>query len=85
MAQAKTETVRIAADTKRRLAQIAEDEGKPLTAVLSEAVDHYEREVFFRKANAAYLRGRLNREQRKEELRELALLDGPLMDGLEDS
>ncbi len=84
MAQTKTETVRIGADAKRRLDHLAKSEGKPLIAVLDEAIDHYHREMVFRRANAAYLRGRLDKDARKEEIKEHALLDGSLLDGLEE-
>ena len=85
MAQNKSETVRIGADAKRRLEEMARSEGRPLTTVLDEAIDHYHRETVFRRANAAYLRGQLDLKARKEESKELALLDGSLLDGLEES
>jgi len=64
---------------------IAQSEGRPLTTVLDEAINHYYREAVFRRANAAYLRERPDMKARKKESKEQALLDGSLMDGLEES
>ncbi len=85
MTKTKTEIIRITTDAKRHFDQIARSEGKPMIAVVDEAADYYRREVFFRRANAAYLQGRLDTEERRREKAEAELLDGSLMDGLEDA
>jgi hypothetical protein len=84
LARTVSELVRISPDSKRILDEIARDEGLPMISVLDAAIASYEREVLFRKANAAYLRGRLDPDQRREEMEEQKLLDNTLLDGLEE-
>ncbi|MGK2957460.1 MAG: hypothetical protein ACSLFB_03470 [Acidimicrobiales bacterium] len=47
-------TIRVNEQTRDRLAALAKSEGKPMTAVVDEALDALERRVFFDEFNARY-------------------------------
>ncbi len=79
-----TSTVRVPARTYDRLKSLARAEGKPMSVVLDEAVQNYEADRFFLEMDAAYRALRADPEAWQDELAERALLDGTLMDGLED-
>lgn len=78
-----TPNIRISSHAKATLRELARHEGKPMQAVLDEAIDHYQRERLLDEANAAYARLKCDPEAWKEELAERKLWDGTLSDGLE--
>lgn len=75
--------IRISPHSKATLRDLAKREGKPMQAVLDEAIDHYQREKFMDEANAAYARLQADPEAWKEELEERRAWDATLSDGLE--
>ena len=75
--------IRISPHSKATLRDLAKREGKPMQAVLDEAIDHYQREKFMDEANAAYARLQADPEAWKEELEERRAWDATLNDGLE--
>jgi predicted DNA-binding protein len=79
-----TSTIRVPARTYDRLKGLARAAGKPMSAVLEEAVERYEADRFFRDADAAYQRLRADPEAWKQELAERSLLEQTLQDGLEE-
>ena len=62
--------IRISPHAKATLRELAKREGKPMQAVLDEAVEHYRREKLLVAANAAYAQLRANRESWEQELAE---------------
>jgi len=79
-----TSTIRVPARTYDRLKGLARAAGKPMSAVLEEAVESYEADRFFRDADAAYQRLRADAEAWEQELAERSLLEQTLQDGLEE-
>ena len=75
--------IRISVHAKATLRELALHEGKPMQAVLDEAIEHYQRERLLDEANAAYARLKSDPKAWKEELAERAQWDGTLADGLE--
>jgi len=75
--------IRISAQAKATLRELARLEGKPMQAVLDEAIDHYQRDRLLDEANAAYPRLKSDPDAWKEELAEREQWDGALADGLE--
>jgi predicted DNA-binding protein len=74
--------VRISPRAKATLRELSKREGKSMQAVLDEAIDHYRRETFLDRANAAYAQLRKDPKAWRQELAERAEWDGTLMDGL---
>jgi len=74
--------IRISPQAKMTLRELAKREGKPMQAVLDEAIEHYQREKFMDEANAAYARLQANPQAWKEELEERQAWDATLNDGL---
>ncbi|MFN0107056.1 MAG: toxin-antitoxin system protein [Bryobacteraceae bacterium] len=74
--------IRISPHAKATLRELAKREGKPMQAVLDEAIEHYQREKFMDEANAAYARLQSDPEAWKEELAERQAWDATLKDGL---
>jgi len=64
------------------LRQLAQEEDESMQAVLDKAIEHYRREKFLRDANADYAALRRNPKAWKEELKERALWEQTLSDGL---
>lgn len=62
--------IRISAHAKATLRELARHEGKPMQAVLDEAIERYQRERFLDEANAAYARLKSDPEAWEEELAE---------------
>jgi len=62
----------------------AKREGKPMQAVLDEAIEHYQRDKFLDEVNAAYAALRNDPKAWKAEQAERALWDNTLADGLDD-
>ena len=75
--------IRISPHAKATLRDLAKREGKPMQAVLDEAIDHYQREKVMDEANAAYARLQADPEAWKDELEERRAWDATLNDGLE--
>jgi hypothetical protein len=75
--------IRISAQAKATLRELALHEGKPMQAVLDCAIEHYQRERLLDEANAAYARLKSDPKAWKEELAEREKWDGTLADGLE--
>jgi len=76
--------IRITPRSKAVLRALAKQEGKPMQAVLDEAIEHYHRDKFLDAVNAAYATLRDNPEAWKEERAERSLWDKTLADGLTD-
>jgi hypothetical protein len=81
---AESPNVRITPRSKAVLRALAKQEGKPMQAVLEEAIDKYERDKLLDSMNAAYAALRKDPEAWKQEQAERALWDQTLSDGLED-
>jgi predicted DNA-binding protein len=82
MLATKYHNIRISPDTKAALQDLAKREGKPMQAVLDEAVERYRRDRLLDEANAAYARLQADPDAWKEELAERQLWETTLMDGL---
>ena len=75
--------IRISPSAKATLRELAKREGKPMQAVLDEAVEHYRREKLLVAANAAYAQLRADPQSWKDELAERQQWDAAVADGLE--
>jgi hypothetical protein len=75
--------IRISPRAKAALRTLAKQEGKPMQAVLDEAIEHYQRDKFLDEVNASFATFKSNPKAWKEELAERALWDKTLDDGLE--
>ena len=76
--------VRISPRAKASLRELSRSEGRPMEAVLEEAIEHYRRDAVLDQASEAYARLRNNSKVWREELAERAEWDVTLMDGLAD-
>jgi predicted transcriptional regulator len=76
-------TVRITEKSRRQLRQLAKRLGKPMQAVLDEAVEEYRRKAFLDAVNRGYANLRADPEAWSEELAERKEWDATLMDGLD--
>ena len=74
--------IRISPQSKATLRELAKREGKPMQAVLDEAIEQYRRDAFFRELNESYVRLQDDPEAWKEELAERQEWDTVPMDGL---
>ena len=81
---AENPNIRITPRSKAVLRVLAKQEGKPMQAVLDEAIEHYQRDKFLDEVNAAYASLRSDPKAWKEEQAERALWDKILADGLND-
>jgi predicted DNA-binding protein len=81
---AENPNIRITPRSKAVLRALAKQEGKPMQAVLDEAIEHYQRDKFLDEVNAAYATLRNDPKAWKEEQAERALWDKTLADGLND-
>jgi hypothetical protein len=79
----RTTTVRVSVLTQEALRKLSEELRQPMSQVLSAAVEHYRREVFWRKANEEYARLRASPEAWRDEMAERRVSEGTLADGLE--
>ncbi len=73
-------TVRVDDKLHTRLREIAEAEHRPIGKVIEEAIQHYEREKFWREANDAVERLRADPVAWEEYQDEVALLEGGALD-----
>lgn len=77
------ETVRIAPEAHRLLAEMAERLHVPQTEVLSKAIRQYRKMLFIKQLRADF--ANRTEQEKAEDHEELAAWDGALMDGLEDA
>jgi hypothetical protein len=77
-------TVRIRAETREVLRDLASSEGKPMQAILDLAIEEYRRQRFLQEANAAYAALRNKPKAWKAELVERKAWDATTADGQED-
>jgi predicted DNA-binding protein len=82
---AENPNIRITPHSKAVLRALAKRQGKPMQAVLDEAIDHYRRDKFLDEVNAAYAALRTEPKAWKEEQAERALWDKTLGDGLKNT
>ena len=75
--------IRISPRSKAVLRTLAKRAGKPMQAVLDEAIEHYQRDKFLDDVNAAFAKLRSDPKAWKEEQAERALWDKSLNDGIE--
>lgn len=76
--------IRISPRSKAVLRTLAKQEGKPMQAVLDEAIEHYQRDKFLDEVNAAFANLKSDPKAWKEERAERALWDEALADGIEN-
>ena len=76
--------IRISAHAKATLRELAEREGKPMQAVLDQAIEQYRRDKFFRDLNDSYARLQHDPQAWNEELAEREAWDSTLADGLKE-
>jgi predicted DNA-binding protein len=79
---AESPNIRISSHSKATLREMAKREGKPMQAVLDEAIEQYRRDRFFRELNESFVRLQSDPEAWKRELSERREWDGALLDGL---
>ncbi len=75
--------IRISARSKSVLRALARQAGKPMQAVLDEAIEHYQREKFLDEVNTAFANLRSDPKAWNEEQAERALWSKTLNDGLD--
>lgn len=75
--------IRISAQSKAILRELAEREGKPMQTVLDEAIEQYRRDRFFRELDEGYAQLQADPQAWQEELDERHLWDSTLADGLD--
>ncbi len=76
--------IRISPRSKAVLRTLAKQEGKPMQAVLDEAIEHYQREQFLVDGNAPFADLGSDPKAWIEEQAERALWDKTLSDGIEN-
>jgi predicted transcriptional regulator len=76
-------SVRLSDKAYTALRRIADEDGKTLQAVLDDALQEYEKQRFFKNLNAAYQALHDDPQAWAAELKERALWDTTLMDGLD--
>lgn len=77
-------SIRVSAETHRRLRELARRQARPISAVADEAVRAYEKEQRWQAAEAAMARLRQDPVALAEYEAEAARWDGTATDGLED-
>ena len=76
-----TQTVRITVADHAALNEIAKNSGKPMSEVLSEAIQELQRNRLLRQTNEAYLRLKQDPDAWEEESEERRIWDNTLADG----
>jgi len=76
-----TQTVRITVADHAALNEIAKNSGKPMSEVLSEAIQELRRNRLLRQTNEAYLRLKQDPNAWEEESEERRIWDNTLADG----
>jgi len=79
-----TQTVRISTSCHSKLQELARQRKQPMVTVLEDAVEEYRRKQSLDRLSADFVRLRNDRKAWDEELRERALWETTLADGLED-
>ena len=79
-----TTTIRISASSHEILKAVSRASGRPMQAVLDEAIEHYRRMRFIGEVNAAYARVREDEREWGEVLEEREILESADADGLDD-
>jgi predicted DNA-binding protein len=79
-----TSNVRISAEGRETLRELARQEKRPMAAVLEEAIERYRRRKFLEEANASYAALKANRKEWKAETAERESWDRTNSDGLDD-
>ena len=82
MKTAANPNIRISARSKAALRALSRQQGKPMQAVLDDAIEQYQRDRFLDSANAAFARLRSDPKAWKEEAAERSLWEKTLSDGL---
>lgn len=77
-------TVRIGTPAHRTLQELAEQTGTSMQSILEKAITDYQRKCFLEGLNADFAALRNNPKAWQEELKERALWDSTLADGLEE-
>ena len=81
---ATTTTIRIPTASRATLQRLADGQGRPISQVAAEAIDHYDRERALAELNAAYATLREDPVAWADWQAELGSLEGTLADGLKD-
>ncbi|WP_433173856.1 hypothetical protein [Actinoallomurus sp. CA-150999] len=79
-----TATVRISTATRDHIAELAREDGKPMAAVVEEAIRDYKRKRFFEHLNEAVERTRSDSAAWADYQGEVAIFDRATGDGLAD-
>ncbi|MCO5970581.1 ribbon-helix-helix protein, CopG family [Actinoallomurus soli] len=79
-----TVTVRVSADTRDRIAALARESGRPMSAVIDEAMRDYEHKRFFGDLNRQIAATRADPEAWADHQAEAAVFDKAAGDGLSD-
>ena len=79
-----TTTVRVTADSHDRLVRLAAQSGRTIQEIVAAAIEAYETEVMFARAEAAYAALAADSAARAEYAAELAVWEATLADGLAD-
>jgi predicted DNA-binding protein len=77
-----TVTVRVSTATRDRIAEVAREDGKPMAAVIEEAIRDYRRKRFFERLNEAVERTRSDPDEWADYQAEVAMFDRVAGDGL---
>lgn len=80
-----TTSIRVEQKTHQRLVDLAKNQRRSMTQIVTEAIEKYERDLFWEQAREGYERMNADPEDRVAFDEELALWDSTLNDGLEDS
>jgi hypothetical protein len=84
LSKASAPVVKLKPATHAKLQELAKSEDRPMGAIVTELVERYAREQFWREANASVERLRADPVAWKDYKDEIALFEGGSMDGLED-
>lgn len=79
-----TSNVRISAEGREILRELARVEKRSMAAILEQAIERYRRQKFLEEVNASYAALKANRKEWKEEIAERELWDRTNADGLKD-
>jgi predicted transcriptional regulator len=79
-----TATVRVTADTRATLQQLAQESNESMQSVVAKAVDEYKRNLLLRRTNEAYAALRARPDRWAEEQSERAAWEATLADDLEN-
>jgi predicted transcriptional regulator len=77
-------TIRIDDDVAAKLRELAKKENRAIGQVVGDAVDHYQKEKFWREVEASVARLRANPVAWQDYQEEIRFFEGGSMDGLQD-